>query len=71
MPLRQLSYHCKDPKIPRVHLLEPIERSAMNKGGTVIHSGYWLKPGTIVLGLNRKSKAALRNRLSDEFYNYK
>ena len=33
-------------------------------GGTTIHSGLEIKPGTKLLGLNYKCKAALRNRLS-------
>ena len=58
-----LLYHCKDPYKPRVLLLGPKEISAINKGGTTIHSSLAIKPGTKLLGLNGKSKAALRNRL--------
>ena len=39
--------------------------SAVNIGGTTIHSGLGIKLGTKLLGLNEKSKAALRNRLSE------
>ena len=58
-----LLYHCKDPYKPRVLLLGPKEISAINKGGTTIHSSLAIKPGTKLLGLNGKSKAALINRL--------
>ena len=58
-----LLYHCKDPYKPRVLLLGPKEISAINKGRTTIHSSLAIKPGTKLLGLNGKSKAALRNRL--------
>ena len=34
-------------------------------GGTTIHSGLEIKPGTKLLDLNDKCKAALRNRLSE------
>ena len=37
----------------------------VNIDGTIIHSGFGIKPGTKLLGLNDKSKAALRNRLSE------
>ena len=39
--------------------------SEVNIGGTTIHSGLGIKPGTKLLGLNDKSKAALRKRLSE------
>ena len=42
--------------------------SAINIGGTTIHSGLGIKPGTKVLGLNDKSKATFRNRLSEVIY---
>ena len=57
-------YHCKDPEKPRVLLLGPTGISAVNIGGTTIHSGLVIKPGTKLLGLNEKSKTGLRNRLS-------
>ena len=41
---------------------------AINIGGTTIHSGLGIKPGTKVLGLNDKSKATFRNRLSEVIY---
>ena len=61
---KTLLYHCKDPEKPRVLLLGPAGISAVNIGGTTIHSGLGIKPGTNLLGLNDKSKAVLRNRLS-------
>ena len=57
--------HCKDPEKPRVFLLRPTEISAVYTGGTTIHSGHGIKNGIKLLGLNKKSKAALRNRLSE------
>ena len=62
---KTLFYHCKDPEKPRVLLLGPTGISAVNIGGTTIHSGLGIKPGTKLFGLNDKSKAALRNRLSE------
>ena len=56
-------YHCKDPEKPRLLLLGGL--SAVNAGKTTIHSGLGIKPRTTLLGLNDKSKAALRNRLSE------
>ena len=58
-----LLYHCQDPDKARVLLLGPTGISAV--GGTIIHSGLSIKPGTNVLGLNDKYKAALKNRLSE------
>ena len=57
-------YHCKDPEKPRVLSLGPTGTSPLYKGGIIIHSGLRIKPGTNLLGLNDKSKAALKNRLS-------
>ena len=62
---KTLLYHCKDPENPRVLLLGPTGISVVNIDGTIIHSGFGIKPGTKLLGLNDKSKAALRNRLSE------
>ena len=62
---KALLYHCKDPEKPRVLLLGPTGISALNIGGTTIHSVLGTKPGTKLLGLNGKSKTALRNRLSE------
>ena len=59
-----LLYHFNDPEKPRVLLLGPTGISVVNIGGTTIHSGLGIKPGTKLYGLNDKSKAALRNRLS-------
>ena len=61
---KTLHYHCKDPEKPRVLLLGPTGISALNRGGITINSGYGIKPGTKLLGLNDKSEVALRNRLS-------
>lgn len=37
----------------------------MHIGATTIHFGIGIKPGTTLLGLNNKSKAVLRNKLSE------
>ena len=63
-------YHCKDPEKPKFLLLGPTGISAVNMGGTTIHSGLASKPGTKVLGLNDKTKAALTNKLKDELIWY-
>ena len=57
-------YHCKDPEKPRVLSFGPTGTSLVYKGGIIIHFGLRIKPGTNLLGLNDKSNAALRNRLS-------
>ena len=62
---KTLFYHSKDPEKPRVLLLGPTEMSAVNVCGTTIHSGLGIKSGIKLLGLNNKSKAALRNKLSE------
>ena len=62
---KTLPYHCKDPEKPRVFLLGPTGISAVNIGGTTIDSGLEIKPGTKLLLLKDKSKAALRHRLSE------
>ena len=41
---KTLLYHCKDPEKPRVLFLGPTGISAVNKGGTTIHSGLVIKP---------------------------
>ena len=46
---KTLLYHCKDPEKPRVHLLGPTGISAVNIGGTTIHSGLGIKPRTKLL----------------------
>ena len=61
--LKALLYHCEDSEKPRDPLLGPTGISGVNIGGTTIHSCLVIKPGTKLLGLNDKSKAALRNRL--------
>ena len=60
---KTLLYHY--PERPRVLLLGPTGMSAVNVCGTTIHSGLGIKPGIKLLGLNNKSKAALRNKLSE------
>ena len=62
---KTLLYLCKDLEKLRVLLLGPAGISAVNIGGTTIHSGLGIKPGIKLLGLKDKSKAALRNRLSE------
>ena len=52
-------------KKPRVPLLGPTGISTVNIGANTVHFGLGIKPGTNLLGLNDKSKAALRNRLSE------
>ena len=47
-----------------IFLLGPTGISAVNMGATTIHSGLGIKPGIKLLGLNDKSKSALRNKLS-------
>ena len=56
---KTLLHHCKDPEKPKVILLRPTGISAVNIGGITIHSGFAIKPGTKLLGLNGKSRAAL------------
>ena len=46
-------------------MLGPTRISEVNIGGTTIHPGLRIKPGAKLLGLNDKSKAGLRNRLSE------
>ena len=65
---KTLLYHWKDPEKPKVLLLGPTGISAVNIGGTVIHSDLAIKPGTKLLNLNYKSEAALRKRLSEVKY---
>ena len=61
---KTLLYHFKEPEKLRIILLGPTEISVANIGGTTIHSGLGIKPGIKLLGLNDKSKVALRNRLT-------
>ena len=61
---KTLHYHCKEPEKPRVLLLVPDTGvSALNRGRITINSGYGIRLGTKLLGLNDKSEVALRNRL--------
>ena len=61
--------HCfniiKHTEKPRDLLLGPTGMSAVNIGGTNIHSGLGIKPRIKLFGLNDKSKAGLRNQLSE------
>ena len=62
---KTLLYDFKDPKIHRVLFFGTTKISAVNVniGRTIIHSSLVIKPGTNLLGLSDKSKAALNNRL--------
>ena len=62
---KTLLYHCKNSEKPRVLLLDLTRISALNTGGTTIHSVLGIKPGTKLLDLNDKSKAALRSKTSE------
>ena len=62
---KTLFYHYKDPEKHRVFMLGSTRISEVNIGGITIHSGLGIKPGAKLLGLNDKSKAGLRNRLSE------
>lgn len=46
-------------------MLESTGISAVSTGGNTIHYGLGIKPGTKLFGLNKISKAALGNRLSE------
>ena len=61
----ELFYHSKEPDKPRVLLLGPTGISAVNIGGTTIHSGLGMKPGVKLLGSSDKMKASLRKKLSE------
>ena len=61
---KRLLYHWKDAEKTRVLLLE-LTGILIENIGYIIHSGLAIKPGIKLLGLNDKSKAALRNRLSE------
>ena len=58
-------YNCKDPHKLIVLLFGPIGTSATNVGGAITHSGFGIKSGSKLLRLTEKSKAALRNKLSE------
>ena len=62
---KTLLYHCKDSEKPKIIFVGPTGISAVNIGGATIHSGLGIEPGIHLLGLNDKSKAGLRNRLSE------
>ena len=62
---KTLLYNCKDSEKPRVLLLGPTGISAVSIGGTTIRSGLAIKPRTKLIGFNGKSKAILRNRVSE------
>ena len=59
---------CKEPKNARILSLWLTVTSLVNISGINISSGLGIKPGTKLLGLNDKSKTALRNRLSEVKY---
>ena len=61
----ELLYHSKEPDKPCVLLLGPTGVSAVNIGGTTIHSGLGIKPGVTLLDLSDKMKTSLRNKLSE------
>ena len=61
----ELLYHSKEPDKPRVLVLGPTGISAVNIGGTTIHSGLGMKPGVKLLGSSDKMKASLRKKLSE------
>ena len=54
---KTLFYYGKDPGKPGFRLLGPTRISAVNIGGTTIHSGFGVKPGARLLDLNNNSKA--------------
>ena len=56
---------CKDAEKPSVLLLGPTGISAVNIGGTTIHSALGIKPGAKMNGLSERAKAAIRNKLSE------
>ena len=62
---KTLLYHYKDPEKTSVLLLGPTGISAGNIRGTTIYSGLETKLGIRLLSLNDKSKAALKNSLSE------
>ena len=62
---KTLLYHCKDSEKPKTIFVGSTGISAVNIGGATIHSGLGIEPGIHLLGLNDKSKAGLRNRLSE------
>ena len=49
----------------RILLLGPTGISAVNIGGTTIHSGLEIKPRIKLLVSNDKSNAAFKNKLSE------
>ena len=62
---KTLLYHYKDLEKSMVFLLGPKGISKVNIGGSIIHSDLGIKPETKLPGLNGKSKAFLRNMLSE------
>ena len=61
---KELLYHSKEPRKPCAVLLDPADISAVNIGGTTIHSGLGIKPELKLLGLSNKMKTSLRRKLS-------
>ena len=62
---KTLVYHSENPDKPSVLLLGPTGISAVNIGGTTIHSGLGIKPGPKFMGLSDSMRASLRNKLSE------
>ena len=58
-------YHFKNLQKPRVILLEPTGISVVNVARTTNHFGKGIKLGSNLVGLNDKSKDALRNTFSE------
>ena len=61
---KELLYHSKEPGKSCALLLDPADISAVNIGGTTIHSGLGIKPELKLLGLSNKMKTSLRRKLS-------
>ena len=62
---KTLLCHCKNSEKPRVLVFGSTRISAANISGTTIYSGLEIKHGKKLFSLNDKSRAALRNRLSE------
>ena len=62
---KEFLYHSKEPNKRLVLLLGPTVISAVNIGGTTIHSGLGIKTAVTLLELSDKMKACLRNKLPE------
>ena len=58
-------FNLKDPGQSRVLLLKPTRISAVRIGWKTIHLVLRIKPGAKLLGCSGKSKASLRNEVSE------